>query len=101
MSALTESSSLEDWLSHLENLHPTEIELGLDRIREVAKRLALQTPYQVITVAGTNGKGSVCAMLEAILRSAGYKTGMLTSPHLIDFNEIGRASCRERLLSEF
>jgi len=87
MSALTESSSLEDWLSHLENLHPTEIELGLDRIREVAKRLALQTPYQVITVAGTNGKGSVCAMLEAILRSAGYKTGMLTSPHLIDFNE--------------
>lgn len=80
-------ASLPQWLAYLESLHHTTIDMGLDRIRAVAKQLSLATPYVKITVAGTNGKGSVCAMLEAILLAAGYKTGVYTSPHLISFNE--------------
>lgn len=81
------TASLSQWLAYLETLHHSTIDMGLDRIRVVAGQLALETPYIKITVAGTNGKGSVCAMLEAILLAAGYKTGLYTSPHLIDFNE--------------
>lgn len=80
-------ASLDTWLAYLETLHPTTIELGLDRIRRVAETLNLRTPYVKITVGGTNGKGSTCAMLEAILTAAGYKVGLYTSPHLVDFNE--------------
>ena len=85
--SLTATSSLEQWLTYLETLHPTEIDLGLDRIKQVAKNLALQTPFITITVAGTNGKGSTCTILDAILRAAGYKTGLYTSPHLVHYNE--------------
>ncbi|MGG4603615.1 bifunctional tetrahydrofolate synthase/dihydrofolate synthase [Paenalcaligenes sp. Me131] len=85
--SLTATSSLEQWLTYLETLHPTEIDLGLDRIKQVAKNLALQTPFVTITVAGTNGKGSTCTILDAILRAAGYKTGLYTSPHLVHYNE--------------
>ncbi|NYT64837.1 bifunctional tetrahydrofolate synthase/dihydrofolate synthase [Alcaligenaceae bacterium] len=81
------NAGLPQWLAYLESLHHTTIDMGLERIRAVAKKLVLATPYVKITVAGTNGKGSVCAMLEAILLSAGYKTGVYTSPHLISFNE--------------
>ena len=81
------SASLATWLAHLETLHPTTIDLGLDRIRRVAETLDLQLPCVKITVGGTNGKGSTCAMLEAILLAAGYKVGLYTSPHLIHFNE--------------
>ena len=80
-------ATLADWLHYLETLHHTAIELGLDRIGAVAQRMDLQLPFVKITVAGTNGKGSTCAILEAILLAAGYKVGLYTSPHLIDFNE--------------
>lgn len=81
-------ASLDDWLSYLETLHPSAIDLGLDRIRKVAQNMGLDVSSSVvITVGGTNGKGSTCAMLEAILQAAGYRTGLYTSPHLVDFNE--------------
>ena len=72
----------------METLHPREIELGLERVREVSQRLALDQPgFCIITVAGTNGKGSTVAMLEAVLHAAGYRVGSYSSPHLIDYNE--------------
>ena len=80
--------SLDQWLLRLEQLHPREIELGLERSAEVAERLGLLKPgCPVVTVAGTNGKGSVIAVLDAILRSNGWRTGVYTSPHLLKFNE--------------
>ena len=86
--------TLQEWLAHCERLHPVAIDMGLDRVRAVADRLGLGFACPVITVAGTNGKGSTCAMLEAILLQAGYRTGVYTSPHLVDFEE------RCRLLGE-
>ncbi len=83
-------SSLQEWLGHVERLHPSTIELGLDRVREVARRLGLSMPCPVITVGGTNGKGSTCAMLEAILLESGYRVALYTSPHLLRFNERAR-----------
>lgn len=74
-------------MAYLETLHRHPIELGLERISAVAAKLELTYPYVKITVGGTNGKGSTCAMLEAILLASGYKVGLYTSPHLIDFNE--------------
>jgi dihydrofolate synthase / folylpolyglutamate synthase len=84
--------TLEDWLAHCERLHPKAIEMGLERSRTVAQRLGLAFGCPVITVAGTNGKGSTCAMLEAILLQAGYTTGVYTSPHLVHFEERCRIS---------
>jgi dihydrofolate synthase/folylpolyglutamate synthase len=86
--------TLSEWLAHCENLHPFAIEMGLDRVRQVADRMQIAFKAPVITVAGTNGKGSSCAMLEAIYLQAGYKTGVYTSPHLVQFEE------RCRLLGE-
>ncbi|MBU6225722.1 MAG: bifunctional tetrahydrofolate synthase/dihydrofolate synthase [Burkholderiales bacterium] len=79
--------SLDSWLAHCERLHPHTIEMGLDRVQTVLKRLDLHFEACVITVAGTNGKGSTCAMLEACLLQAGYRTGVYTSPHLVHFQE--------------
>ena len=82
--------SLSEWLSLLEARHPTEIEFGLDRIGRVAEQLGLShlmPGKKVITVAGTNGKGSCVAALESILLAAGYRVGSYTSPHFIDYNE--------------
>ena len=84
--------TLQDWLDFCERLHPVAIDMGLERVREVADRLALRFVCPVITVAGTNGKGSTCAMLEAILLQAGYRTGVYTSPHLVHFEERCRLS---------
>lgn len=79
---------LDQWLAWQETLHPAEIELGLDRIRQVFQRLRPQAQLPVvITVAGTNGKGSAIAMLEAILLADGYRVGKYTSPHLYRYNE--------------
>ncbi len=79
---------LDDWLNWQQTLHPHTIELGLERVGEVARRLGLTRPdYKVITVAGTNGKGSCVAMLESILIEAGYRVGSYTSPHLLRYNE--------------
>ena len=79
--------TLQEWLAYCEKLHPTEIEMGLGRVRAVAQRMNLRFDCPVITVAGTNGKGSTCAMLEAILQQAGWRTGVYTSPHLVHFEE--------------
>lgn len=79
---------LEDWLDWQSTLHPKQIELGLERVSAVWRRLhADPLACQVITVAGTNGKGSCVAFLEAMLRSASYRVGCYTSPHLVRYNE--------------
>jgi len=78
--------SLADWLARLEQLHPSTIELGLDRVQRVKNALGLAPAFPLIMVGGTNGKGSTCAFLEAILGAAGYKTGLYTSPHLLRYN---------------
>jgi len=97
--------TLADWLAHAEHLHAKPIELGLDRVRAVAERLELRFDCPVITVAGTNGKGSTCAMLESILTHAGYRTAVFTSPHLVRFEErlrlIGEAVDGDLLVPHF
>jgi dihydrofolate synthase/folylpolyglutamate synthase len=81
-------SSLESWLQYISSVHPREIELGLGRSQRVAASLGLGKPAPlVVTVAGTNGKGSCVAAMEAILQQAGLKTGCYTSPHIHVFNE--------------
>jgi dihydrofolate synthase/folylpolyglutamate synthase len=79
--------TLQEWLDWCEQLHPVAIDMGLDRVKTVADRMQLRFECPVITVAGTNGKGSTCAMLEAVLLQAGYRTGVYTSPHLVHFEE--------------
>jgi dihydrofolate synthase/folylpolyglutamate synthase len=80
--------TLQQWLEYIERQHPKSIELGLDRVREVATRMQLGRPARkVVTVAGTNGKGSTVAFIEAIARAAGWRTGAYTSPHLLAYNE--------------
>jgi len=79
---------LAEWLQRLEAIHPAEIELGLDRIRTVASALnLLPYPLPVVTIAGTNGKGSTAAVLERVLSADGMTTGLSTSPHFLRFNE--------------
>lgn len=78
---------LADWLRWQESLHPAAIELGLERVRKVWRRLDAVPAPIVITVGGTNGKGSCVAFLDAILRAAGYRVGRYTSPHLVRYNE--------------
>lgn len=81
-------STLEEWLAWQETLHPSEIDLGLERVQQVFCSLHADTPpFVVFTVAGTNGKGSSVALLDAILRAAGYRVGIYTSPHLLRYNE--------------
>jgi dihydrofolate synthase/folylpolyglutamate synthase len=82
--------SLNDWLLRLESMHPKAIDMGLDRVAAVAQVLGLKFSCPVITIGGTNGKGSTCAMLESILLQGGYHVGLYTSPHLIHFNERAR-----------
>ena len=98
--------NLSQWLDTIQALHPNEIDLGLQRIRAVAARLGLTRPAPlVITVAGTNGKGSTVAMLEAILSAAAYRVGTYTSPHLLVFNEririLGLMATDEELCDSF
>ncbi len=82
--------TLTDWLTLLESCHLKTINMSLDRVIQVKKRLQLQLSCPVIMVAGTNGKGSTCAMLESILLRAGYKVGLYTKPHFLEFNERAR-----------
>ncbi|PSV32254.1 bifunctional tetrahydrofolate synthase/dihydrofolate synthase [Photobacterium sp. GB-72] len=99
MSGLTApqaTASLSTWLKYLEQLHTSAIDLGLDRVKAVGEKANLLKPAPcVITVAGTNGKGSTCAMLEAILIEAGYKVGVYSSPHLVRYNERVRINNKE------
>ena len=80
-------TTLEGWLARCERLHPSEIEMTLSRVRAVKERLQLSFDIPVITVAGTNGKGSTCAMLESIAVQAGYRVGLYSKPHLVHFEE--------------
>jgi len=79
--------SLAEWLDYIERIHPKSIQLGLERVAKVRDVLGRSSSSVLFTVAGTNGKGSTCAMLEAILLAAGYRVGLYTSPHLIRYNE--------------
>lgn len=83
-------AALGQWLEYIERLHARPIELGLERVAQVAQRLELHLTSPVITVGGTNGKGSTCAFLEAMLAAAGYRVATYTSPHLVRFNERAR-----------
>jgi folylpolyglutamate synthase/dihydropteroate synthase len=83
----THPTLLTGWLAHLETMHPKAIDMGLDRVRAVKDAMQVEFACPVIIVGGTNGKGSTCAMLEAILLQAGYRVGLYTSPHLLHFNE--------------
>ncbi len=88
MTQPTVQRNLAEWLSYLEQLHPVAIDMGLDRTREVASRLGLGRPAaKVITVTGTNGKGSTCAFLASMLAEQGLKVGVYSSPHLLRYNE--------------
>jgi len=88
--------TLAGWLQRLEHPHPERIELGLARVAAVYTRMALAKPArQIITIAGTNGKGSTAAFIEAIARAAGWKVGVYTSPHLVRYNERVRMDGRE------
>ncbi|GAB2881909.1 bifunctional tetrahydrofolate synthase/dihydrofolate synthase [Paraburkholderia jirisanensis] len=87
---MTTFPTLDAWLTHLETAHPVGIDMGLARISRVRDALQLSFACPVITVGGTNGKGSTCAILESILLRAGYAVGCHTSPHLLSFNERAR-----------
>lgn len=82
-----DADTLDAWLAHLEQLHPSAIDMGLERVARVRDRMQLQPAFPVIIIGGTNGKGSTCAMLSAAYRAAGYKVGTYTSPHLLHYNE--------------
>ncbi len=80
--------TLHEWLDYIATVHPATMELGLERVGRVAEKLNLLPPaYSVITIAGTNGKGTTAALLELAYRDAGYQTALFTSPHLLRFNE--------------
>lgn len=98
-------TSLADWLSILESRHSKAIDMGLERVAQVRNSLGIRFDCPVIIVGGTNGKGSTCAMLESILMHAGYRVGLYTSPHLLQFNERarigGQAVSDEALIAGF
>ncbi|MFA6178941.1 MAG: bifunctional tetrahydrofolate synthase/dihydrofolate synthase [Candidatus Methylopumilus sp.] len=88
-------TSLTEWLAYIEALHPKSIAMGLDRVNEVKNRLNLYPDFPIIIVAGTNGKGSTCAMLERIYHEAGYRVASYSSPHLLRYNERVRVACQD------
>ncbi|MFZ0487343.1 MAG: folylpolyglutamate synthase/dihydrofolate synthase family protein, partial [Arenicellales bacterium] len=84
---MTSHRSLEDWLAYIQTVHFRSIDMTLDRVQIVLSRLAPALSFKVVAVAGTNGKGSCATMLGSVLRAAGYRVGVYTSPHLVHFNE--------------
>jgi dihydrofolate synthase/folylpolyglutamate synthase len=92
---MTLPATLAGWLEYIEGQHPQSIALGLDRVNVVRDQLALKPVFPLITVGGTNGKGSACMMLDTILGCAGYRVGTYTSPHLLHYNERVRIHNRE------
>ena len=102
---MTLPTTLAEWLAHCERLHPKTIDLTLARMQLMRLRLGLAINAPLVVVAGTNGKGSTCAMLEAIALQAGYRVGVHTSPHLVHFEERcrigGQAVAGDALLPHF
>jgi dihydrofolate synthase/folylpolyglutamate synthase len=102
---MTQPTTLADWLAHCERLHPKTIDMTLERTKTLIERLGLRLDVPVISVAGTNGKGSTCAMLDAIARAAGYRVGLYSKPHLVHFEERcrinGEMASAETLLPHF
>jgi dihydrofolate synthase / folylpolyglutamate synthase len=93
---MTAHRTLADWLTYIEGQHPKTIEMGLERCHEVARRMGLPKPARrVVTIAGTNGKGSTVAFVEAIARTSGWRVGAYTSPHLLRYNERVRIDSEE------
>ena len=95
--------TLAGWLDFIGRQHPDAIALGLERVQEVLARMGARIACPVITVGGTNGKGSVCAYLDSILRASGRRVGMYTSPHLLRYNErvqIDGVEARDQALGE-
>lgn len=88
-------TTAQQWLAYIEALHPKSIAMGLDRVSAVAKNLSIKSSFPIITVAGTNGKGSTCAMLSQVYAEAGYVVGCYTSPHLLRYNERVRINQQE------
>ncbi|KGQ71208.1 folylpolyglutamate synthase [Chelonobacter oris] len=96
MTTLQATSPLEKWLCYIEQSHSKIIDMGLDRVKRVAQHLDLLRPAPfVITVGGTNGKGTTCRLLEMLLLNAGYRVGVYSSPHLLRYNERVRIQGRE------
>ena len=97
--------TLADWLAHCERLHPKTIDMTLDRVRAVKERLGIAFDAPTVVVAGTNGKGSTCAMLESVALQAGYRVGLYIKPHLVHFQERcrvgGEPVAAESLVSHF
>ena len=97
--------NLADWLAHCERLHPASMDGSIERTVEVKRRLGIHFECPLITVAGTNGKGSTCAMLESIVRHAGYRTGLYQKPELVHFEERcrvdGQPVAAQALLAHF
>ncbi|HEX5127078.1 MAG TPA: bifunctional folylpolyglutamate synthase/dihydrofolate synthase, partial [Rhodocyclaceae bacterium] len=87
--------TLAEWLAYVEKQHSRPIDLGLDRVAKIRDAMGLHPTAAIITVGGTNGKGSTCAMLEAMLRAAGYAVGLYTSPHLLRYAERVRINGQE------
>ena len=102
---MTHPTTLAGWLAHCEQLHPVTIDMTLDRVVAVRDRLALRFDVPVVSVAGTNGKGSSCAMLESVALQAGYRVGLYIKPHLVHFEERcrinGNMASAESLLPHF
>ncbi|MBC8653289.1 bifunctional tetrahydrofolate synthase/dihydrofolate synthase, partial [Providencia vermicola] len=89
-------SPLETWLSYLTDLHSQNIDMGLERVGQVARQMNLTQPApRVITVTGTNGKGTTCHTLESILMASGLKVGVYSSPHLVRYTERVRIQGQE------
>ncbi|MBK1616296.1 bifunctional tetrahydrofolate synthase/dihydrofolate synthase [Rubrivivax gelatinosus] len=91
---MTTPATLDDWLAHCERMHPISMDLSLERTVEVARRLDIRFTMPLVVVAGTNGKGSTCAMLESISRQAGYRVGLYQKPELVHFTERCRVDGR-------
>ena len=102
---MSSPQTLDEWLAHCERLHPKTIDMTLQRVTSVRERLGLRFTAPVVTVAGTNGKGSSCAMLESIARCAGYRVGLYIKPHLVHFEERcridGQSVSADELLPHF
>ena len=87
LTAPGQQAGLNEWLDYIGKIHEKPMDLGLERMKDMIARMGIEFICPVFTVAGTNGKGSTCALLESVLRYAGYRVGMHTSPHLLRFNE--------------